>query len=186
MTVGALVLAAGSSRRLGADKRHAVMSNGASVLECTLGQIQGAGIPCRVCLPADDDETACCLAERGMDFYACKNSSMGMGATLAEGIAQVEDWTGVLVVLADMPWVTSDTYRLIARSVGEKTICAPVFDGQRGNPVGFGRDYFPQLGALSGDQGAKALLEEFSGQVVYLDVVDPGVLRDIDYPEDKV
>ena len=58
MTVGVLVLAAGSSRRFGADKRKAIFESGQTVIERTLANIAAAELPCRVCLGMDDAEMA--------------------------------------------------------------------------------------------------------------------------------
>ena len=61
-------------------------------------------------------------------------------------------------------------------------IAAPVYQGQRGNPVGFSRQYLPQLLALQGDQGARSILRQYPVQQVVVD--DAGILQDIDTPAD--
>lgn len=59
---------------------------------------------------------------------------------------------------------------------------APCWQGQRGNPVFIPRQYLPDLLALSGDQGARALLQRFPPHLIAVD--DPGIVRDIDTPAD--
>jgi molybdenum cofactor cytidylyltransferase len=54
--------------------------------------------------------------------------------------------------------------------------------GRRGNPVGFGRVHLAALLALSGDQGARRLLQ--SCPVTEVAVADPGIFQDIDTPAD--
>jgi molybdenum cofactor cytidylyltransferase len=61
-------------------------------------------------------------------------------------------------------------------------IAAPMHQGRRGNPVGFGRSHLQALCRLSGDVGARALLQ--AHPVTCIAVDDPGVLRDIDVPQD--
>jgi molybdenum cofactor cytidylyltransferase len=57
-----------------------------------------------------------------------------------------------------------------------------MYQGKRGNPVGFDRRHLPQLLALEGDQGARGILKQYPVQEV--DVDDAGILQDIDTPQD--
>ena len=61
-------------------------------------------------------------------------------------------------------------------------IAVPIYQGRRGNPVGFSRKYLPQLLALHGDQGARSLLQIFP--VVEVAVDDPAIHQDIDIVAD--
>jgi molybdenum cofactor cytidylyltransferase len=66
------------------------------------------------------------------------------------------------------------------------TIVAPSWQGQRGHPVGFSQTLGSHLAALSGDVGAKAVISAHLEQLQLLECDDPGVLRDIDKPEDLI
>ena len=82
-----------------------------------------------------------------------------------------------------MPDVTPDvSAKLIAAFSPEdgREICRPVYHGQAGHPVLWGRRFFSAMRLVEGDQGAKALFQEFSDYVCDVPVSDPGVLRDID------
>ena len=63
-------------------------------------------------------------------------------------------------------------------------VVVPVYNGQRGHPVGFARAFYPQLRALRGDAGARNVLINYAADVVEVPVPDPAILRDIDLPED--
>ncbi len=63
------------------------------------------------------------------------------------------------------------------------TICVPTHDGKRGNPVLWGRRYFLDMAAGSGDTGARHLIGQNADQVVEVPRPDPGVLADFDTPE---
>ena len=81
-----------------------------------------------------------------------------------------------------MPWISPDTVQsLIARATAQR-IVFPLVQGMRGHPVLFGRDFWPQLQQLTGDTGAKALLNEHPQACIAVPVDDPGVLRDVDTP----
>lgn len=184
MTVGVLALAAGSGRRFGSDKRQAPLADGRTVLDTFLDSIDASDLPVLVCLGCRDDKLAAKLAQRVIDFYQCHNAPQGMGATLAEGVGQLPNWDGVLIALADMPWVKPETYRELAEGLTHRAIHIPVYEGRRGHPVGFGSDYFPALQQLSGNAGARQLTLENAEQVIELSLQDPGIHRDIDEPGD--
>jgi len=62
------------------------------------------------------------------------------------------------------------------------SIAAPGFRNARGHPVGFASAFYPQLSALSGDDGAKAILA--GHRVLLIATDDSGVVRDVDTPRD--
>jgi molybdenum cofactor cytidylyltransferase len=85
------------------------------------------------------------------------------------------------VLLGDMPLVAPDELAAIAAAVdGPEAVAVPVHAGRRGNPVGFGRAWFPRLAALTGDRGARALI---AGAAVTEVPAGPEVLLDCDTPE---
>ncbi|HEV2040071.1 MAG TPA: nucleotidyltransferase family protein, partial [Casimicrobiaceae bacterium] len=56
--------------------------------------------------------------------------------------------------------------------------------GVRGHPVGFSRRYYGELAALSGDEGAKAIVRAHERELQLIETDDAGVSRDIDTPAD--
>jgi molybdenum cofactor cytidylyltransferase len=84
-----------------------------------------------------------------------------------------------------MPYVTArEIDGLIeAHRAAPHAICAPVHAGRRGNPVLWPRHYFPALRELSGDEGARSLLNRFAGNVRMVEFDSPAVLRDCDTPD---
>lgn len=184
MTVGVLVLAAGRALRFGADKRQALLPDGRCVIDATLANISASGLPFLVCVAADDDELIHRLTEQAIACQRCTCAGEGMGATLAEGVGHVQHWTGVLVALADMPWIVPATFCNVAGQLGDARIVVPVYNDQRGHPVGFARAFYPQLRALRGDAGARSVLMNNPAAVAELVVADPMILRDIDVPQD--
>jgi molybdenum cofactor cytidylyltransferase len=70
------------------------------------------------------------------------------------------------------------------RRASRATIVAPVYAGRRGNPVLFDRSVFPELLAIEGDQGARAVLAADRARVRLVAFDDARPLADIDTPED--
>ncbi len=109
-----------------------------------------------------------------------------MGHSLAAGVAAARDTTAqaMAVLLGDMPWIAADTLeRLAAMGQCLEAILFPLHDGQRGHPVLFGRDFWPELTQLTGDEGARAVVQAHRDSCVVVEVKDAGVLRDVDTPE---
>ena len=184
MTAGVLVLAAGRAHRFGSDKRLARLPDDRRSIEALPDQLETSGLPVLVCLGPQDGEIVTLLNARGFRHQVCERSAEGMGGTLAEGIAQVDHWDGALVALADMPWIAGGTYRAVADSLDPGSICVPVLDGHRGHPVGFGRQFFPELAMLGGDTGARSLLAKHPDKIREVPGEDAGIHKDIDIPAD--
>ena len=181
MTGGALVLAAGAARRFGSDKRRYLL-DGEPMLRRTLEAVRAASLACRVCIAPGDGDLPLWLDLPGLEFIECPDASAGMGATLANGVAACDDWRGLLVVLGDMPWVRPATYRSLFGALDAGTIVQPEYNGRPGNPVGFGAEFFAELGSLSGDAGGRDILLRHPGVLRRLPVDDPGIHRDLDIP----
>jgi len=183
MTVGVLLLAAGSSRRFGSDKRLAALASGHTVLNTTIDQILAAQLPLLVCLGADDMAIAKTLLARNVPSLLCQHSHLGMGATLSAGAARLKDWGGVLIALADMPFICPDTYGQVASALQSNNIAIPTRNGLRGHPVGFGQQWFENLRALQGDKGGLSIVQQNESAVIEVPCSDVNLQRDIDVPE---
>jgi molybdenum cofactor cytidylyltransferase len=110
----------------------------------------------------------------------------GLAASLRAGLAAAADACGVVVLLADMPGVSSATVdALIAafETAPDAPAVVPTHEGRRGNPVLLARRLFPRLAALQGDEGARKLLDGLDG-VVEVAVEDDRILADVDTPAD--
>ena len=112
--------------------------------------------------------------------------SDGLSTSLKRGVRSVPDAAdGVVVLLADMPGVSSEMIdRLISSfdPVAGRTICVPVWQGRRGNPVLWGRAHFDEILTLEGDSGAKALIARHPSSVWEVQADGDGVLIDLDTP----
>ncbi|MFM0738132.1 nucleotidyltransferase family protein [Paraburkholderia xenovorans] len=129
------------------------------------------------------DALARLLNDAGCDVVFTADAERGMGASLAAGIEASDDAEGWIVALADMPRIDIASIEAVARALdGGASLVAPFYRGQRGHPVGFGIAHRDALLTLDGDAGARSLL--MSQNVTRLDVDDPGILRDVDTPDD--
>ncbi len=188
MSVAVLLLAGGRSRRFGTDKRRAALRNGVTLLRQSADNALASGLEVWVCLRADDTKMASEIAGIGARTLLCSSADKGMAHTLAEGVTEgilpLPGNTGILVALGDMPCIRPATFRAVSENLTPHSICLPQWRHQTGHPVGFGRNFYPDITALSGDRGARALLARYSQSVQYIPVADPGIVLDVDLPGD--
>lgn len=188
MEIGALVLAAGAARRFGSDKRQARLGNGQTLLETCVAACQRVHGNCTVVLDEADVGLRGQLLEGGAAVVsvASRGPGQGMGDSLAAGIHALQAGTceAAVISLGDMPWIRDETRSAVVEALGQHPLVVPAFAGQRGHPVGFQRQFFAELGALTGDSGARSLLRRHGALCHELVVGDPGVLRDVDTPAD--
>jgi molybdenum cofactor cytidylyltransferase len=132
-----------------------------------------------------DESIARMLAGEGARVVVAQRADEGLGASLAAGIAALDSDRGYVVALADMPWIAPATIAGVAQAIVDgASVAAPVYRGQRGHPVGFAREHRDALLALTGDEGAKSIVQAHRDALVTIDVDDAGVLADIDTPDD--
>jgi molybdenum cofactor cytidylyltransferase len=125
------------------------------------------------------------LQSEGCEVLICENAAEGMGASLACAARAAAEANGYVVALGDMPFVRRTTIAAVRDALaGGAVLVAPYFRARRGHPVGISSTLREQLLVLKGDEGAKKLLATHERELVKIPVGDPGVIRDIDRPED--
>lgn len=181
MTVGAIVLAAGLSRRMGSAKL-ALPIDGVPMLARTLATVAQAGLP--IVLVTGGHEAAIRAVAPKVPAVHAQRHAEGLAESLKAGLAAAPaDWDAALIVLGDMPFVQAGTLRRLAEVLADGApAVVPVQAGRRGNPAGFARSTWPRLMALSGDQGARPILDSLGPTEVVVE--DPGIHRDLDVPAD--
>lgn len=189
---GGIILAAGSSRRFGEDKRNLLLASGRSMLEESIHNAAACLQNLLVVLRHGDTVYADQLAEKvanpSIRYYRAPNSAFGMAHSLANAIQQVDDWQAVLIILADLPFIQPSTYRMMVdqyrQSADDQPILVPRHEGKEGHPVLFDHVYFKEISELKGDVGARSIVDAHRDKVVEVHVDDAGILQDIDLPDD--
>lgn len=178
----ALVLAAGFSRRFGADKRIARLRDGNTVLEAVIQRVHAAGFEVIPVIRAGDNTLHQYFP--AAIVVADDIAAQGMGSTIAAAIVQLPTDRDCLICLGDMPFVQTSTYAALAALADPARIICPLYAERRGNPVLFGANFLPELQLLNGDSGAKNLLHRHAHAVIEVQVDDDGIHRDVDTPPD--
>jgi molybdenum cofactor cytidylyltransferase len=122
------------------------------------------------------------LARRDIVVLTNAQAARGMGATIANGVAERSGAPGWVVLPGDMPLVQPDTILAVASALEQHPVVYAQYKGRRGHPVAFAGELYSELIQLTGDDGARRVLARYPafGQ----DVMDAGVLLDVDTPKD--
>ena len=180
MTIGVILLAAGSALRMGEDKLIADLGGKPLVLHA-FDAILAAGLGDPIVAVAPGGAVAPLIEGRAR-LAEVADHALGMGHSVAAAIREVPaSWTGAIICLADMPFVSPATLIALARRATARAVIRPRFEGRPGNPVLWARAYFNLLKQLTGDEGGRGALGD--ARVEFLDCDDPGIAIDIDTPE---
>ena len=159
-----LVLASGRGERFvasgGRGSKLQALLAGRTVLERTLDAVRASGLP----------------------FHVEDAGHPGMGDSIAAGVRATADAGGWLVLPGDLPLVRPESLRAVAQALGTASLVLPFHEGIRGHPVGFGAQHREALQALSGAEGAAAIVR--AARPMRLDLADEGILTDVDTVED--
>ena len=194
--VGAIVLAAGLSTRMGQPKQ--IMAWGSKlIVRQVVDVLAGSGAKPIVVVTGhvrEQVEAAIAgVAIAGVVGAATPafNPDFADGSmmrSLQVGLRALSSSTcgAALVALGDQPQIESAVVRAVMERwrAGGKEVVAPSFGGRRGHPVLFARSLWPELLAAFANLLPRDLLKSFSGKIAYLEVATDSVLRDVDTPED--
>ncbi len=188
--VEVVLLAAGASKRMrGRDKLLEEVDGELMLRHCARIALDAQVERVNVVLPPDHQARLAALRGLGVNTVDCQDWQDGMSASLRAGLAAVSlECDAVIIALADMPAVTADHLdRLVAAFDPQegREICRAVSaDGTPGHPVLFGRRFFESLAGLSGDRGARDVLQEASDFLIEVPTKGQGASIDLDTPED--
>lgn len=184
MKLAAIILAAGRSSRF--EDGHKLLTDfrGKPILEHVLELANGYPLIDRVVVTGARREGVEALAaEAGLRAAHNPAFAQGLSTSLKAGIAALPpEIDGAFILLGDMPLIARESLHALenaARNAPEMAAFVPVFASEWAHPVLLMRKVFPDLMNLSGDQGARKLLQA-RADVALVPVEDAGSLADID------
>ena len=186
--IAAVVLAAGSSTRMGAINKLIAEIGGKPLVRIAAEQaLASCASPVIVVTGHERERIAAALDGLKVRLVHNADHAEGLGGSLKTGIAAVpDDADGAIVCLGDMPQVDA---ALIDRLIGAfdpaqgALIVVPTIEGKRGNPVVWARRFFQELMQISGDVGARHLIGGYAEAVAEVPVAGAAALTDVDTPE---
>jgi molybdenum cofactor cytidylyltransferase len=187
--IPAIVLAAGLSSRMGPRNKLLIPdATGIPMIARTVDAVLASSArPIYVVVGHQADAITAALAGRPVTIVAALDYRDGLSASLRAGLAALPpEIAAALICLGDMPLLRpADIDRLLdAYDPAEgRLIIVPTHAGQRGNPVLWDRSFFPAMTALTGDTGARSLLQQYAEHVTEAEIQSDSVLIDFDTPE---
>jgi molybdenum cofactor cytidylyltransferase len=178
--VAGLVLAAGSSRRLGQPKQL-LPFRGTTLLDATLDVARACGFDqLLVTVGGASDEVRKTVDFGGSTIVENVKFTTGCSSSIAAAIAEVHPQAlGLVLMLGDQPGVSPDAVRTLIAGAGDSPLGVCRYSDGRGHPFWFHRDVFDDLLNLHGDKAVWKLLE--SGRYDVADVsIEGPVPLDVD------
>jgi len=185
--ISAILLAAGNSGRMGRPKALLLYKK-SIFIDHILNSLNIAG--CSPVITVLGGQSALILENSSVSrhiYVINKRPEDGMISSIKIGIKHLPVNTeGFLLALVDHPAVTQAVYDDIVKSASEnpEQIIIPQYKKRSGHPVYIGRTFFEQLLNANADQTARDIIHLNEEFITCLDIDDPGILKDIDYPED--
>lgn len=179
MNIRGIILAGGSSRRMGTNKLM-LEYEGKPIIQWTLENSIRSNLTEVVLVYGEYDiETETPVRK----IYNYRHLE-GMSTTIKAGMEDFHG-DGVMLLLGDMPFVSVDSINKLIMGFSRQTknIAVPVFNGKRGNPVIIGKKYFQCLIDNTGDKGARDIISSNMDDVEFIEMDNEGIFIDID---DKV
>jgi molybdenum cofactor cytidylyltransferase len=179
--IGIVVLAAGSSSRMGQSKQL-LNIKGKFLLSIAMeAAVTSNAAKTIVVLGANEESHRKIISNFDVDAVFNPTWEKGMGNSLKVGInsllIRTPSLDGVVIMVCDQPMITSDHINKIieayTRSV--KPIIASHYAGTAGVPVLFSKTYFEKLLDLKDDQGAKAIIQKNPKDVILVDFPDGAI-----------
>ncbi len=186
--ISAIVLAAGLARRFGAAKPLALYQ-GKPLVRHVVNRLERAGVHEIVVMVSQPDRAYMAALDgvrTSTRVVLVDHPEMGMSRSLYIGISVLDPRTEAMIVaLADQPTIQRTVVRSLVREwqATRSHIVAPVYRGERGHPVLFDAVVFPELYAITGDRGAREVVERDASRVRLVQI-DADVPKDVDTPED--
>lgn len=180
-----VILAAGEANRMG-EPKQLLNWKGQPLISHVVDRVKMSKLdPIRVIVGAYREEIIPLLS--GVEIVVNDRYKEGQASSIRAGLDSLPPGVkGAAFILADQPLIKVTTYSYLSKVFREEEpgILIPTYRGQRGNPVIFHRNYFPQLRRIVGDKGGRELIHDNSDQVFKCEVADVGILKDLDDKED--
>jgi len=192
--IAAILLAAGASSRFKAagggeaSKLVAPLTGKPLVRHAAEAALASRARPIIVVTGHDRGAVEAALDGLSLSFAHNSAYAQGLASSLQTGVAALPASAGgALILLGDMPAVTPALIDRLISAFDERPdalAAAPTLDGRRGNPVLLSRALFPAIAALSGDEGARKLLDRAGPrQMIEMETAGAGSILDVDTPQ---
>lgn len=182
-----IVLAAGESTRMKAQKLL-LQYQGKTMIEKVIENVTNSEIDrTLVVVGCNKDEILGVIAHLPVSHCNNDNYKKGMLSSVKAGFRSLpESFDAVLIFQGDQPMITSEAVNIVIHAYRQSNqgIVIPVCQKKRGHPLLIDSKYREEIEKLEDEEGLRGLARKYPEDVLEVDVNLPGILRDIDTPED--
>ncbi len=180
----AVVMAAGLSKRMGADKLQLPL-NGKPLFTYVLELVAQMPFAARI-IVTNQPEIAAYAKAHGLAVVPSPDAALGMGHSVAAGAQAVDkDTAGILFINADQPFVAQNVVEELCKVFAQQDkIIVPCVKGRPSSPCIFPMRFCAELCALTGDKGGRQVYEKHPNQTFFAEQDRIESFTDLDCPED--
>jgi len=178
--ISAILLAAGQSKRMNGENKLTKKIQDIPLIKHSVKNILSSFIGELIVVLGYQKEIIEKLIDKNnkIKFVFNKDFESGMASSIKAGLNNLSEKTeAFFICLGDMPMVGHDIYNQLIKSKANKEIIVPTYKGQQGNPVLFNKSMKEKVMDISGDIGAKKILELNKDKILNLEINDQSITR---------
>ena len=178
--ISAILLAAGQSKRMNGENKLTKEIQGVPLIKLTVKNILASSINELIIVFGHQKKIIEKLIDKNekIKFAFNKNFESGMASSIKTGLNNLSEKTeAFFICLGDMPMVRPDIYNQLIKSKDNKKIIVPTYKGQQGNPVLFDKSMKEKILGITGDAGAKKILELNKDKLLNLEINDQSIVK---------
>ena len=179
--ISAILLAAGQSKRMNGENKLIKEIQGTPLIKHSVKNILASSIDELIVVLGHQKETIEKLINKNekIKFVFNKDFESGIASSIKTGLNNLSEKTeAFFICLGDMPMVNPNIYNQLIKSINKREIIVPTYKRQQGNPVLFAKSMKEKIINISGDVGAKKILELNKDKILNLEINDQCVTKD--------
>ena len=185
--ISSILLTAGQSKRMNGENKLSKKIQGIPLIKLSVKNILASSVDELIIVLGYQKEIIQKLIDNSekIKFVFNKNFESGMASSIKTGLDNLSDKTeAFFICLGDMPMVNNDIYNQLIKSKDNKEIIVPTYKGQQGNPVLFDKSMKETVMNITGDVGAKKILELNKDKILNLEINDQSIVKGFNTQDD--
>lgn len=185
--ISAILLAAGQSKRMGGKNKLTEKIKGIPLIKLSVKNILFSSVDELIIVLGYQKE----IIEKIIDehkkikFIFNKDYESGMASSIKVGLNNLSENTeAFFICLGDMPLVNYEIYNELIKSRNQKDILVPTYKNKQGNPVLFSKSMKEKIMSISGDFGAKKVLQLNKDKILNLEINNRGIVKGFNTQKD--
>ena len=181
--ISAILLAAGQSKRMNGENKLTKEIQGTPLIKHSVKNILASSIDELIVVLGHQKETIEKLIDKNkkIKFVFNKDFESGVASSIKTGLNNLSEKTeAFFICLGDMPMVNPNIYNQLIKFINKREIIVPTYKSQQGNPVLFAKSMKEKIINISGDVGAKKILELNKDKILNLEINDQSITKGFD------